>query len=118
MSALWPQVRIADTSVVISKVFSKRLTRDTKSKAMLYLSKSGLVYGNKVRRRPATREPPYLHKDTLRGKETTHSENFKCTLIGNIDVSKLRVVSDKQTHTPKIAITSISLLLSRKRHQG
>lgn len=93
MSALQPHVHIADTSVVISKIFSKRLTRDTKSKATLCLSQSGLVYGNKVRRRPATRESPYLHhKDTLRGKETTHPENFKCTLIRNIDVSKLKGV--------------------------
>lgn len=95
--------------MVISNIFSKRLIGDTKNKVM--------VHGNKVRRRTATREPPYLcRKDSITGKETTHSENFKCNLIGNINVSKLKVLSDKQTHTPKIAITSIFLLLSRKRH--
>lgn len=107
------------TSMVISNIFSKRLTGDTKSKVILRPGKSGLVHGNKVRRRTATRQPPYLHhKDTIAGKETTHPENFKCNLIGNINVSKLKVLLDKQTHTPKIAITSIFLLLSRKRHQG
>lgn len=104
----WTHVHIAGTSMVISNTFSRSLIGDTESKVM--------VHGNKVRR-TATREPPYLcHKDSITGKETTHSDNFKCNLIGNINVSKLKVLSDKQTHTPKIAITSIFLLLSRKRH--
>ena len=115
----WTHVHIAGTSMVISNIFSKRLTGDTKSKVMLCPSRSGLVSGNKVARRTATREPPYLcNKDTMTGKETTHPENFKCNLIGNFNVSKLKVLSNKQTHTPKWAITSIFLLLSRKRHQG
>ena len=77
-----------------------------------------MVHGNKVRR-TETKEPLYLcHKGTITGKEAIHPENFKCNLIGNVNVSKLKVLSDKQTHTPKIAITSIFLLLSRKRHQG
>lgn len=105
--------------MVISNIFSKRLSGDTKSKVTVCPSRSGLVHGNKVRRRTATREPPYLwHKDTITGKEMTYPENFKCNLIGNINVSKLKVLLHKQTHTPKIAIISIFLLLSRKRHQG
>jgi len=68
--------------MMVSNIFSKRLTGDTKSKVMLCPSRSGLMHGNKIRRRTATREAPYLyHKDTIAEKETTHPENLKCNLI-------------------------------------
>lgn len=104
----WTVVCIADTSMMISNVLSKRLTGDSKSKVVLCPSRSGEGHqpGN---------QPHLCHEDTVTGKWTTHPENFKCNLMGNINVSKLKVPSNKQTRNPKIAVASLFLLLSRKR---
>lgn len=66
-----------------------------------------------------TRAPPqHCHKDTTAGKDTTHLKYFQHNLFGKINPSKLQVLPDKQTHTPKIAITGLFLILSKKRHPG